>query len=72
MFQQRPEWYPNIAVDMDPAGSTGQFLDAMKQVNGWEWMEVSALCQQVQKAEAGNLYGQRIPEATQICNEAGF
>ena len=72
MFQQRPEWYPDIASDMSAAGSTAQFLTAMKQVAGWETMEISALDQAVQKAEAGNLYAQRIPLATQVCQAAGF
>ncbi|OAA70416.1 Chitin-binding, type 1 [Cordyceps fumosorosea ARSEF 2679] len=72
MFQQRPEWYPDIAADMSAAGSTRQFLAAMKQVAGWETMEVSALDQAVQKAEAGNLYAQRLPLANQVCSAAGF
>lgn len=72
MFQQRQAYYPDIAADMDPARSTGQFLDAMLRVPGWENMEVSQLDQAVQHAEAGNLYGQRIPLATQVCNAAGF
>lgn len=72
MFQQRKAYYPNIAADMDPARSTGQFLDAMLRVPGWEHMEISRLDQAVQHAEAGNLYGKRIPLATRICNAAGF
>ncbi|OAQ95927.1 hypothetical protein LLEC1_04734 [Akanthomyces lecanii] len=72
MFQQRKAYYPDIAADMDPARSTGQFLDAMLRVPGWEHMEISQLDQAVQHAEAGNLYGKRIPLATQICNAAGF
>ncbi len=72
MFQQRKAYYPDIAADMDPARSTGQFLDAMLRVPGWQNMEISQLDQAVQHAEAGNLYGQRIPLATRICNAAGF
>ena len=72
MFQQRPEWYPDIAADKSAAGSTRQFLAAMVAVPGWETMEVSQLDQTVQKAEAGNLYAQRIPLATQVCDAAGF
>ncbi|RWA07365.1 hypothetical protein EKO27_g7735 [Xylaria grammica] len=71
MFQQRPEWYPDIAKDMSAAGSTSQFLAAMVAISGWETMEISALDQAVQKAEAGNLYAQRIPLATQVCDAAG-
>ena len=72
MFQQRPEWYPDIAKDMSAAGSTSLFLAAMVQVPGWQTMEVSQLDQTVQNAQAGNLYGQRIPLATQVCDAAGF
>ncbi|KAF7548361.1 hypothetical protein G7046_g8703 [Stylonectria norvegica] len=72
MFQQRPEWYPDIAKDMSAAGSTAQFLAAMVQIAGWQTMEISALDQAVQRAEAGNLYAQRIPLATQVCDAAGF
>ncbi|KAI1260635.1 peptidase M23B [Xylariaceae sp. FL1019] len=71
MFQQRPEWYPDIAADMSASGSTRQFLAAMVQISGWQTMEISALDQAVQKAEAGNLYAQRIPLATQVCDAAG-
>ncbi|KAI0423478.1 peptidase M23B [Xylaria sp. FL1042] len=71
MFQQRPEWYPDIAKDMSAAGSTSQFLAAMVAIPGWQTMEISALDQAVQKAEAGNLYAQRIPLATQVCDAAG-
>lgn len=72
MFQQRKPWYPDTARSMDPAGSTGLFLDQMLRVPNWQNMETSALCQAVQHAEAGNLYGKRIPVATGICNAAGF
>lgn len=72
MFQQRPTWYPDIAADMSAAGSTRQFLAAMKQVPNWQNMEVSALDQAVQRAEAGNLYAQRLPLANQVCSAAGF
>ncbi|KAI0503273.1 peptidase M23B [Xylaria bambusicola] len=71
MFQQRPQWYPDIAKDMSAAGSTSQFLAAMVAIPGWQTMEISALDQAVQKAEAGNLYAQRIPLATQVCDAAG-
>ncbi|KAF2962922.1 hypothetical protein GQX73_g10649 [Xylaria multiplex] len=71
MFQQRPQWYPDIAKDMSAAGSTSQFLAAMVTIPGWQTMEISALDQAVQKAEAGNLYAQRIPLATQVCDAAG-
>ncbi|KAH8708943.1 hypothetical protein HC256_008873 [Beauveria bassiana] len=66
MFQQRAEFYSDVATDMSAAGSTRLFLADMKGIAGWQTMEVSALCQAVQKAEAGNLYGQRIPLAEQL------
>lgn len=72
MFQQCPEWFPDIAAGMSAAGSTAQFLNVMRQVPGWETMEVSLLDQTVQNAEAGNLYGQHIALAIQVCGAAGF
>ncbi|KAM3441631.1 hypothetical protein MY4824_001409 [Beauveria thailandica] len=72
MFQQRAKFYSDIATDMSAAGSTRLFLSDMKGIAGWQTMEVSALCQAVQKAEAGNLYGQRVSLAGQICSAAGF
>ncbi|EJP62867.1 peptidase M23B [Beauveria bassiana ARSEF 2860] len=72
MFQQRAEFYSDVATDMSAAGSTRLFLADMKGIAGWQTMEVSALCQAVQKAQAGNLYGQRIPLAEQVCSAAGF
>lgn len=70
MFQQRPQWHPNIAADMSAAGSTRQFLAAMKRVPNWQNTEISALDQAVQKAQAGNLYAKRIPLAQQVCTAA--
>ncbi|KAM3528584.1 hypothetical protein MY4038_005819 [Beauveria bassiana] len=72
MFQQRAKFYSDVATDMSAAGSTRLFLADMKGIAGWQTMEVSALCQAVQKAEAGNLYSQRIPLAEQVCSAAGF
>ena len=72
LYQQRPTWYPDIAADMSPAGSARQFLAAMKGIAGWQTMEVSALDQAVQRAEAGNLYAKRLPLANQVCSAAGF
>ncbi|TQV93832.1 peptidase M23B [Cordyceps javanica] len=72
MFQQRAQFYPNIATDMSAAGSTRQFLAVMKGIRGWQTMEVSALDQAVQRAQAGNLYAKRIPLAKKVCSAAGF
>lgn len=72
LFQQRPDFYPNVAADMDPAQSTAQFFTGMKAVGGWQTMDVSTLCQTIQKAQAGNLYGQRVAEARTICQAGGF
>lgn len=72
MFQQRKAYYPDIAADMSASGSTRQFLAVMKGIQGWQTMEVSALDQAVQRAEAGNLYAQRLPLARQVCSAAGF
>lgn len=72
MFQQRKAFYPDIKTDMSASGSTRQFLAVMKGIKGWQTMEISALDQAVQRAEAGNLYAKRIPLARQVCQAAGF
>lgn len=38
MFQQRAQYYPDIAADMSASGSTRQFLAVLKTVPGWETM----------------------------------
>lgn len=72
IFQQRPGYYPDVAADMSPSGSAAQFIARLKAVPGYETMEPSALAQMVQHAQAGNLYAQRIPLATQVCAAGGF
>jgi hypothetical protein len=47
-FQQRAVYYPNIAADMSPAASAGQFLSKMVGITGWQTMDVGTLCQKVQ------------------------
>jgi hypothetical protein len=47
IFQQRASIYTDIAADMDPAKSAGQFFEKMKGISGWETMNVGDLCQEV-------------------------
>jgi hypothetical protein len=47
-FQQRAVYYTNIAADMSPAASAGQFLSKMVAISGWQTMDVGTLCQKVQ------------------------
>ncbi|KAL2163601.1 hypothetical protein VTH06DRAFT_5659 [Thermothelomyces fergusii] len=72
IFQQRAIYYPDIAADMDPARSAAQFLAKMKTISGWQTMDVGQLCQKVQVSAYPDRYGQRVPEATQICEAAGM
>ncbi|KAL2151472.1 hypothetical protein VTH82DRAFT_6570 [Thermothelomyces myriococcoides] len=72
IFQQRAIYYPDIAADMDPARSAAQFLAKMKSISGWQTMDVGQLCQKVQVSAYPERYGQRVPEATEICEAAGM
>ncbi|KOS18370.1 hypothetical protein ESCO_002914 [Escovopsis weberi] len=72
IFQQRVQWYTNLACDMDAACSAKQFLAVMKTVPGWETMETGALCQAVQRSEKPDAYSRKIGMAIQICAAGGF
>lgn len=72
IFQQRAMYYPDIAADMDPAKSAGQFITKMKAIKGWETMDVGTLCQKVQVSAVPDAYGKRVAEATEICEAAGM
>nr|WJZ50374.1 GH184 muramidase [Trichocladium asperum] len=72
IFQQRAIYYPNIAADMDPARSAGQFFAKMKGVSGWKTMAVGKLCQKVQVSAYPDRYAQQVSKATKICAAAGL
>ncbi|CAD6986034.1 unnamed protein product [Tilletia controversa] len=50
LFQQRVSIYKNLAADMDPAGSTRQFLAEMVRISGWQTMDPGTLAQKVQRS----------------------
>ncbi|KAK3307851.1 uncharacterized protein B0T15DRAFT_86811 [Chaetomium strumarium] len=72
IFQQRVMYYPDIAADMDPAKSAGQFFKKMKGVSGWKTMAVGKLCQKVQVSAYPDRYAKRVAEATKICSAGGL
>jgi len=72
IFQQRASIYTNIAADMDPAQSAGQFFQVMKGISGWQTMDVGTLCQDVQKSAYPDRYSQQVAAATAICAHGGF
>lgn len=72
IFQQRKLYYPNIAADMDPARSAGQFFNEMVKVKGWKTMDVGKLCQAVQRSAFPGRYDQHLPQAKKICAADGF
>lgn len=54
LFQQRASWGP-LSVRMDPAGSTGLFLDRLVQVPGWQTISPDQAAHEVQRnANAGD------------------
>lgn len=71
IFQQRASIYTNIAADMDPARSAGQFFSVMKGISGWQTMDVGTLCQKVQKSAYPDRYSERVGAATSICSAGG-
>ena len=68
IFQQRVEFYPNIAADMDPAKSAAQFFAIMKGISGWQTMNVGTLCQKVQRSAYPDRYEENVPAAQSICS----
>lgn len=72
IFQQRAIYYPDIAADMDPAKSAGQFFAKMVGISGWESMDVGTLCQKVQVSAYPDRYAERVEEARAICKAGGF
>lgn len=72
IFQQRATYYPDIACNMDPACSAGQFYAGMKAVDGWRTMNVGDLCQAVQKSAFPDRYAEQVPLATDICAAGGL
>ena len=72
LFQQRASIYKNIAADMDPAQSAGQFFKVMEGISGWQTMDVGTLCQKVQKSAYPDRYSQQVGAATKICSAGGF
>jgi hypothetical protein len=71
IFQQRAEYYPDIAADMDPARSAAQFFSGMTSISGWETMDVGELCQAVQKSAYPDRYNEHLSEAEDICSAGG-
>ncbi|KXX76319.1 Uncharacterized protein YraI [Madurella mycetomatis] len=72
IFQQRARYYPNIAANMDPARSAGQFFAKMKKVKGWKTMAVGKLCQKVQVSAYPDRYAKQVSKAAKICAAGGL
>ncbi|KAL2255766.1 hypothetical protein VTK26DRAFT_2740 [Humicola hyalothermophila] len=72
IFQQRAIYYPNIAADMDPARSAGQFFKKMKGIKGWQKIAPGKLAQKVQVSAYPDRYAKRVSEATKICKAGGL
>ena len=64
LFQQRPSmgWGTEAEVQ-DPYFSTGKFLDALVNVEGWQKMEVTVAAQRVQRSAFPDAYAQWEPMA---------
>jgi len=71
IFQQRAEFYPNIACDMGAACSASQFFKIMKSFKNWENIPVATLCQDVQRSGVPFAYEKWVVPATKICKAGG-
>jgi hypothetical protein len=65
LFQQRPNW-GKVKDLMTPETSTKKFLQALKQVDGWQEMPVTVAAQQVQVSAYPDAYAKHEAPATQI------
>ena len=65
LFQQRPNWGKTKDL-MTPETSTKKFLQALKQVDGWEDMPVTVAAQTVQVSAYPDHYAKHETAATQI------
>ena len=68
LFQQRPNW-GKVKDLMTPETSTKKFLQALKQVDGWENLPVTVAAQKVQVSAYPDAYAKHETRATQIVHE---
>jgi cell wall-associated NlpC family hydrolase len=60
LFQQRESWGP-LAVRLDPAGSTGLFLDRLVHVPGYQSMDPATAAHEVQRNANSGDYDRWVP-----------
>ena len=73
LFQQRPsQGWGTVAQCMNPAYSAGQFFGALVQVRGWQYLDVGAAAQAVQRSAFPSAYSQHEARAQQIVSALGF
>jgi hypothetical protein len=65
LFQQRQNWGKTKDL-MTPETSTRKFLEALKDVPGWEKLPVTVAAQKVQVSAYPDAYAKHEPRATQI------
>ena len=65
LFQQRDSWGP-LSVRMDPAGSTGLFLDRLVTIPGWQSMGPAHVAHLVQRNRFEDDYSKWIPFSTAL------
>ncbi|GAC71034.1 tape measure protein [Gordonia soli] len=71
LFQQRDSW-GSTADRMDPHKSAALFYNALKQVGGWESMDMGAAAQAVQRSAFPDRYAQKIARATALVDQAAL
>jgi cell wall-associated NlpC family hydrolase len=65
LFQQRASWGP-LPVRMDPARSSGLFLDRLVNLPGWQGMDPAAAAHAVQRNTAAADYTRWVPLSTAL------
>ncbi|PNY27766.1 Uncharacterized protein TCAP_02307 [Tolypocladium capitatum] len=72
LFQQRVQFYTDVACNMAAACSAAQFYRGMTAVKGWQTMDVATLCQAVQRSEMPGAYKKNVGMAKSICWAVGL
>lgn len=66
MQQQWPWWSPVMEQLMDPASASRLFYDALRNVRGWQRMEITEAAQAVQRSAHPRAYADDVPLAQRL------
>lgn len=72
LFQQPASVYTDVACDMGPACSAGQFFAEMLKIGGWQAADVASISQKVQRAPSSGPYANQVALAVNVCEAGGL